>query len=107
MDITKTTISPEAGRHPLITTIREQAVMLRLGSKQELRGYVFIPEGKRLQDVLNDDRAFLPVRTVAGPVRLINKSSIAEIHEDAATVSKSEANNNQRHPTLWRAGDLF
>lgn len=78
----------------------DQAITVRLITGRELRGRVFIPKGKRLQDVLNDERAFLPVQTIAGQIHLMNKTSIVEIHEDAAAQTNSPKRDHRNQAIL-------
>ena len=42
-------------------------------------GYVFVAQGQRVSDLLNDDRDFLPIESKAGEVRVVSKRAIMEI----------------------------
>ena len=68
------------------------AVMVRLclTSGEEVEGEVFVAQGERLADVLNDDRAFLPVR-IGDAVDVIAKTGIARARAlDAAPTETSD-----------------
>ncbi len=42
-------------------------------------GYVFLAYSQRLSDLLNDDRAFLPIETDDGEVKVVSKRAIMEV----------------------------
>ncbi|MEM8770765.1 MAG: hypothetical protein AAGD92_03845 [Pseudomonadota bacterium] len=42
-------------------------------------GYVFLAYGQRISDLLNDDRAFLPIESENGEMRVISKRAIMEL----------------------------
>ncbi len=55
-------------------------------------GYVFLAYGQRLSDLLNDERAFLPLETDAGEVKVVSKRSIMEVEVlDVATPGKAKS----------------
>ena len=64
-------------------------VTVRLFSNESLCGYMYLQEGQRLQDLMNDDRMFIPllkVDTKIGyndmyPTVVINKQTIARLEE--------------------------
>ena len=59
----------------------EIGVVLRLAAAGEepVRATVFTSLGERASDLLNDARAFLPVRLASGETMIIAKSQIASI----------------------------
>lgn len=54
--------------------------LLCLTDGREVEGEVFCAHGERLADVLNDQRAFIPVQTAEGDVQVLAKASIATAH---------------------------
>ena len=50
----------------VITTMREDSI----------RGTVFLGDGERVIDILNDSRKFIPISLSSGIIRLINKDAI-------------------------------
>jgi len=42
-------------------------------------GFVFVDRGERIVDLMNDDRAFIPVESLTGAISVIQKSDICEI----------------------------
>ena len=57
-------------------------VLVRLTGQEEFPGVVFLSVGDRLIDLLNDDRAFIPIKRNAGGMIIIAKSQIASIIEE-------------------------
>ncbi len=44
-----------------------------------LRGNLYVDEMKRVNDLLNDERAFIPFMDISGRVRLVNKNLIISV----------------------------
>ncbi len=55
-------------------------VKLILANNEQVEGYVFLARGERLADLLNDQRAFLPVQHDDDSVAVVAKSSITSAH---------------------------
>ena len=53
----------------------EVDIVLTDGTK--LNGFVFVSSGERVQDLLNEDRLFVPLQFANQEILLINKTSIA------------------------------
>lgn len=56
------------------------AKLVRL-SGEALYGYFFIARSSRMQDMLNDERGFLPFETLQGELMMISKHTISDITE--------------------------
>jgi hypothetical protein len=56
-------------------------VDIRLTDEREFRGHLHLKTDESLQDFMNSSDAFIPVRTVAGEVHLLNKRWVEEIHQ--------------------------
>ena len=54
-------------------------VQVTLDDGTEFLGYMFVRQMQRISDLLNDPRQFLPIRTSAGLILHIRKSTIAKI----------------------------
>lgn len=69
----------------------ETSVQLRLTGQEPVEAFVFHVNGERLTDLLNDPRAFIPVRAASGEMMIVAKTHIASMIEtdiedsDAAT----------------------
>jgi len=59
----------------------EASVKLRLTGAPPINARIFHTNGERLTDLLNDPRAFIPVRTDDGEVMIVAKTQIASIIE--------------------------
>jgi sRNA-binding regulator protein Hfq len=61
----------------------EQTIMvdIRMDDEREFRGQLHLEPGQTLQGLMNSADEFIPVRTLAGEVHLLNKHSIEDIHE--------------------------
>ena len=57
-----------------------------------IEGFIFVAQGQRVSDLLNDDRGFIPVESASGDVRVVSKRAIMEIEilEKDAPGGKSE-----------------
>ena len=60
-------------------------------------GYLFTAQNERVVDLLNDERAFLPVESLTGHVSVLQKSDICEI----------VPHREKREPILSSQGDPF
>jgi DnaJ-domain-containing protein 1 len=61
----------------------ELRVLLRLsGAAAPVEATLFASLGERASDLLNDARAFIPVRLATGDIMIVAKSQIASIKED-------------------------
>ena len=58
-------------------------VTMRLANGDTLDGHVFVASDERVSDLLNDERAFLPVETLTETV-MVAKTQIAEVRTIAA-----------------------
>lgn len=56
-------------------------VRVALAGQEPFEGFVFVKVDERLSDLLNDARAFIPVRRADGSTSIIAKSTIASITE--------------------------
>lgn len=63
------------------TTVNRTRCKVRLinFSDHIVEGFVFLAYGQRLSDLLNDERAFLPLETEEGEVKVVSKRSIMEV----------------------------
>lgn len=74
----------------------EIAVSLRLkDSDEEIPATIFAGQGERPLDMLNDERAFIPVRRPSGDVMLVAKTQIASLTERKDENEKAEASGRQ------------
>ena len=62
---------------PLTIAKRTANVRLVLADGNVLEGSLFLASGERLQDVLNDPKAFLPFRSVDRTMLIVNKAAIS------------------------------
>ena len=66
-------------------------VMLRMSNSEKPVGAtVFASLGERASDLLNDARAFLPVRLASGETMIVAKSQIASIIENAEPAEEKQ-----------------
>ena len=70
----------------------ERPVIVTLAGQDAKEAVVFIKIGERLSDLLNDPRAFIPIRTADGVVCIASKTNIVSISE----VFMEEPKNNKR-----------
>lgn len=56
-------------------------VQIELDNRISLKGHFFVSSNERISDLLNDDRQFLPFRTVEGSIRNLNKRHIIGVQE--------------------------
>ena len=61
-----------------IPKVREYAE-LKLSDGTIMSGYVFVDATARIQDLLNDDAAFMPLIDQDKTIHLLNKSAIVKI----------------------------
>ena len=74
---------------PINETLKKVKVAVHLFSNEILWGYLYLQEDERLQDMMNDDRMFIPllkIDTKVGydqqyPTVVINKQVIARLEE--------------------------
>ena len=59
----------------------ETTVQLQLTGQKPVEASVFHVNGERLTDLLNDPRAFIPVRSATGDIMILAKTQIASIIE--------------------------
>lgn len=59
----------------------EAPVQLQLAGADPVEAFIFHVNGERLTDLLNDPRAFIPIRMTNGEVMIVAKSQIASIIE--------------------------
>jgi len=55
------------------------AVEMEIDSGQRMIGSVFVGQKRRLPDLLNDDRAFLPFESSDGIIKILRKSTIRSV----------------------------
>lgn len=70
-------------------------VHVRVDGDEPFEGIVFLVVGDRLIDLLNDERAFIPIKRLDGETVILAKSKIVSIIEDADTVA---SDNDGDHP---------
>lgn len=56
-------------------------VDIRMNDEREFHGELYLEPGQSLRGLMNSDAEFIPIRTLAGEVHLLNKHSIEDIHE--------------------------
>lgn len=91
--------------HSRNTDFREKTgcdIALTLVDQGTIDAVVYLALGQRLCDLLNDDRAFLPVRRTGGEVELIAKTRIAGAREKTA-----ERASDEDKPAASRAFDPY
>ena len=59
----------------------EKAVQLHISGREPMAATIFHVNGERLTDLLNDPRAFIPVRAASGEMMIVAKAQIASIIE--------------------------
>ena len=65
-------------------------VRVRLTGEEPFNAVAYLSIGQRLTDLLNDERAFIPMRRENGDMLIIAKSQIASIVEAEAAVNPEE-----------------
>jgi hypothetical protein len=60
---------------------RTMMVDIRMNDEREFRGQLQLKPGQTLQGLMNSADEFIPIRTLAGEIHLLNKHSIEDIHE--------------------------
>ena len=72
----------EPDNHPTIETRKVYTVITVQGDKR-YRGYLHVPAGKRLQDLLNDGRTFIPLHLTEDTheVAILSKRFIVALEE--------------------------
>jgi hypothetical protein len=70
-----------------------------------VEGFVFVAFNQRLSDLLNDDRAFLPIETEAGELRVIAKRAIMEVELLETGAARKPASGDRVTPLV--AGNAF
>ncbi|MBL4619826.1 MAG: hypothetical protein JKX88_06995, partial [Marinicaulis sp.] len=68
----------------------EIAVQLRLNGDDPTEAFIFCVNGERITDLLNDPRAFIPIRMAVGDIQIVAKSQIASISERESDQSNTE-----------------
>lgn len=72
----------------------EIKVYVRMHDGSRLLGNVFLAPGERLQDIMNDDRTFIPVHVDEQNARslvMLSKRYIQQVEEVRADIQKREA----------------
>jgi hypothetical protein len=82
----------------------EVAVTMSLAHDELFSGAVFLDADERLIDLLNDDRAFIPVRRVDGATVIVAKSNIVSIVENVVAADEA-GQNSSSGSTEARDGD--
>ena len=59
----------------------EKTVQLHIAGREPMAATIFHVNGERLTDLLNDPRAFIPVRAASGEMMIVAKAQIASITE--------------------------
>ncbi|MBT8473764.1 MAG: J domain-containing protein [Marinicaulis sp.] len=69
------------GQNQTIRHKNQAAVKITIVGQEPFHGVVFLSVGDRLIDLLNDDRAFIPIKKEGGPAIIVSKLQIASIVE--------------------------
>jgi len=69
---------------------REVQVIITVNGQGPFDGVVFPKADERLSDLLNDGRAFIPIRRADGPMIFVSKASIVSMLEMPAPAAKKE-----------------
>jgi hypothetical protein len=69
---------------------REVSVTMSLAGQRPFNAFVFLTVDERLIDLLNDPRAFIPVKHANGAVVIVAKANIVSIIESAAEYTQPE-----------------
>ena len=56
-------------------------VDIRMNDEREFHGEVHLEPGQTLQGLMNGKDEFIPIRTLAGEIHLLNKHSVEDIYE--------------------------
>ena len=59
----------------------ETAVRLQIAGEAPVEGFIFHVNGERSTDLLNDPRAFIPIRKANGEIMIVAKTQIASVIE--------------------------
>lgn len=65
-------------------------VRLTLAGQPPVNGVVYLALGQRLSDLLNDQRAFIPIRLETGETMIVSKSRIASIAETQSVAADAD-----------------
>ncbi len=85
---------------------RQAAVTVRLASGEEFAGFVFLKYDERLIDLMNDMRAFIPVkRADDGGTLIVAKSSIASMRETFDEAADGDPETTAAQPDADASGD--
>jgi len=76
----------------------EIAVQLRLNGDDPTEAFIFCVNGERITDLLNDSRAFIPIRTSMGDIQIVAKSQIASISERESDQSNTDKEDAAKSP---------
>jgi len=93
---------PNAYRHRNAADVR-----LKLNGEPEIDAVVYLTMGQRLSDLLNDERAFLPVRMSNGETAIVAKTQISSITEKVAIFEDSADDEQIGAKTTSRAFDPY
>lgn len=69
-------------------------VRLTIAGQPPVAGVVYLAFGQRLSDLLNDQRAFIPVRLETGETMIVAKNQIASIAETQGVVEPTDQDNS-------------
>ncbi len=83
----------------------ETSVQLRLTGQEPVEAFVFHVNGERLTDLLNDPRAFIPMRSANGEIMIVAKTHIASMIE--TNIEDTTAANDQNDEPVKRAPKSF
>ena len=70
---------------------RRAFVSVKMHDGDKFRGYVYLADGDRLQDLLNDDRQFFPIQMNAdsGQLAILSKKFVVSVEEVDDTKARS------------------
>jgi hypothetical protein len=75
---------------PPVMKTRELFVTVRMFDGSSFRGFIYLQDDERLQDLLNDARSFIPVRIRSdkGDMAILSKRYIVSIDEISDSTDK-------------------
>lgn len=82
-------------------------VCLTLTDGASLKGVVYLAIGQRLTDLLNDNRAFIPVRKENGETIALAKSQIASVSEREAVKKPRDDEDENAEPAKRKPFDPY
>jgi hypothetical protein len=65
-----------------VTPKQAVTILVSCINGHDFRGRIYLEKSQRLSDLMNDERAFLPLQQVSGTVVVIAKTSILWVNEE-------------------------